>query len=68
MPKRKGDSPLLTALLLGGWATVYIAIVIFAIDDLFPALAKIFPPLPNTFVLGFIITSVIYLVQQNLQK
>lgn len=68
MPKRRGDSPILTALLLGGWATIYIGAIILAVEDSFPALARMFPPLPATLVLGALPVRWIYLIQRDLRS
>lgn len=67
MPKRYGNYPMLTALLLGGWATVYIGAVVLAVESFFPALVKILPPLQATLTLELIPTYWIYLAQRDLQ-
>ena len=58
---------LLTALLLGGWIMFYIGLAVLAIEDVFPGLAQIFPPLKTTLVLGLILMWRTYLVERNRQ-
>lgn len=63
MSKPHRHQPILTALLLGGWATVYIAAAVLAIGELFPVIASVFPPLPTILALSLIPTRWIYLTQ-----
>ncbi len=54
MEMRIRRDPLLNTVLLGLWIMVYIWMAILALEDLFPELARIFPPFRTALTLGLL--------------
>ena len=63
MEGNQQNHPLLTALILGGWATVYCIAVVLALQDTFPVLTRFIPLAEVSLIFGTISTAKIYIVQ-----
>lgn len=61
----RDERPLLTALLMGSWITVYFYAALIALEDLIPALVKFFPPLFTTLTFWPIPVIWIYLTPRS---